>query len=68
VFWEVSAMPKWLQPVAYLMPLTHANTALREIMLKGTPLVDVGGSLLALVAIAIAVVALASRTAGRVRV
>ncbi|MCI0708591.1 MAG: ABC transporter permease [Chloroflexi bacterium] len=68
VFWEVSAMPDWLQPVAYLMPLTHANIALRDIMLTGATLLDEWQPLLAMLAIIVAVIALSSRTAAQARI
>jgi ABC-2 type transport system permease protein len=67
-FWAVEDMPQWLQPLAYLMPLTHANEALRAIMVNGVGLGAVWESLLALVAIGLVVILLASRTAGRVRI
>jgi ABC-2 type transport system permease protein len=34
-FWEVSEMPGYLQPFAYVMPVYYANRALRDVMLKG---------------------------------
>ncbi len=67
VLWEVEAMPAWLQPIAKLMPLTHANTALREIMIKDMSLISEWGSLAALVVIAAFVVLLSTRTASRVQ-
>ena len=40
-FWAVTDMPAWLQPVAYAMPLYYANSALRDVMLKGWGLADI---------------------------
>jgi ABC-2 type transport system permease protein len=34
-FWAIEDMPAWLQPLAWLMPLTYANRALRDVMIKG---------------------------------
>ena len=34
-FWPVSDMPAYLRPIAYAMPLYYANTALRDVMIKG---------------------------------
>jgi ABC-2 type transport system permease protein len=68
VFWEVADMPGWLQPVAYAMPLTHANIALRDIMLTGATLLDTWQPILAMLAIIVAVIALSSRTAAQARI
>ncbi len=63
--WAVEDMPGWLQPVAWLMPLTHANYALRDVMIKGFDLFQVGGYVLALLAFAAAFVLLAAQTIRR---
>lgn len=68
IVWQIDDMPAWLQPVAKLMPLTYANRALRDVMIKGDALGDVGGSLLVLFLFAMAAVLLSARTAGRVRI
>ncbi|MCQ3930897.1 MAG: hypothetical protein DPW16_10605 [Chloroflexi bacterium] len=67
VLWPIEEMPGWLQPIAYIMPLTHANTALRAIMMTGESLGGVWVQIAALVAIGAAVIGLSARTAGRVR-
>lgn len=67
IFWEVADMPSWLQPIALLMPLTHATEALRGVMIENADLVEVMPSLAALAAIASAVLLLSARTAARVR-
>ncbi len=68
VIWEIENMPAWLQPVSRVMPLTYANRALRDVMIKGESLLDVGGDLLVLLAFVVAVIALSSRTAGRAKI
>ncbi len=68
VIWQVEDMPGWLQPVSRLMPLTYANRALREVMIKGESLFGVADLLLVLVAFIVAVIALSARTAGRAKV
>lgn len=68
VIWQVEDMPGWLQPVSRLMPLTYANRALREVMIKGESLLGVADLLLVLVAFIVAVIALSARTAGRAKV
>ena len=35
VFWPIETMPSEIQPLAWLNPLTHANSALRDVMLRG---------------------------------
>ncbi len=41
VFYPVETMPWIFQKIAYLVPLTYANDALRAVMLKGSSLGDV---------------------------
>lgn len=52
-FWAVEDMPAWLKPVSYLMPITYANRALREIMLKGWGLLEIWPSLAILAGFAV---------------
>jgi ABC-2 type transport system permease protein len=52
-FWEVSEMPNYLQPFAYIMPVYYANQALRDIMLKGWGLAEIWPNLIILVGIAV---------------
>lgn len=63
--WAVEDMPGYLQPLAYLMPLTYANRALRDIMLKGRGLGDIWPNLLILVAFAVVLTLLGVRTMRR---
>ena len=34
-FFSIDAFPKWLQPVSRALPLTHLNTAMREVAFEG---------------------------------
>ena len=68
VVWQIDDMPRWLQPIAEVMPLTHATRALRAVMITGDSLADVWGSLLVLMLYAAAVVFLSARTAGRTKI
>ena len=40
-FFSIDAFPKWLQPVSRALPLTHLNTAMREVAFEGQNLWDV---------------------------
>lgn len=40
-FFSIEAFPKWLQPVSKAMPLTHLNTAMRNVAFEGQNLWDV---------------------------
>lgn len=35
ILYPVSVLPAWLQPYAYLFPITHAPEAIRQILLNG---------------------------------
>jgi ABC-2 type transport system permease protein len=39
-FFSIEVFPKWLQGIAKIMPLTHLNTAMREIAFEGKNLWD----------------------------
>ncbi len=60
IFWPVSQVPKVLQPVSYILPLTYANDALRSVMLKSAGIADIAWQLLALVGFALLMVLLSS--------
>lgn len=64
-FWAIKAMPGWLQPLAWLMPLTYANEALRDVMIKGFDLSGIWVDVLALIAFAAGFVVLAAQTVRR---
>jgi ABC-2 type transport system permease protein len=56
----IHAMPAWLQPFTLLNPLRFYMEAVRAILLKGTPVVDLVPQVLALSAYGSAILALAS--------
>jgi ABC-2 type transport system permease protein len=64
-FWAVEDMPGYLQPLAYAMPLTYANRALRDVMLKGWGLGDIWPNLLILVGVIAALMFLGACTMRR---
>jgi len=64
-FWAVEEMPGYLQPFAYLMPITYANRALRDVMLKGWGLAEIWPNVLILLGFAALFVALGALLARR---
>ncbi len=68
VIWEIKDLPGWLQPLSYLMPLTYATDALRNVMIKGESLWDVAGQVAILFGFALLVIVLSARTAGRAKI
>lgn len=48
--WAIEDLPTYLQPLAKMMPLTYANQALRDIMLKGWGLSEIWPNLVILLA------------------
>ncbi len=50
-FWSVGDMPGYLRPFAYGMPLYYANSAMRDVMLKGWGLAEIWPNLAVLVGI-----------------
>ena len=63
--WPVEEMPGYLQPLGYLMPITYANRALRDVMLKGWGLTDIWPNLAALAGYAALLIALGALTMRR---
>ncbi|MEO7075759.1 MAG: ABC transporter permease [Ktedonobacterales bacterium] len=57
LFFPVKTLPIVLKQLAYVMPLTYANFALQDVMLKGLGLADIWPSLLFLVGFAALMVA-----------
>ena len=41
VLYPVAVLPSWLEPFAYLLPITHALEAMRQILLNGATLAAV---------------------------
>jgi ABC-2 type transport system permease protein len=46
--WAIEELPAWLQPFSWVMPMTYANLALREVMIKGQGLGGIWSELLVL--------------------
>ena len=65
VIWPVEQMPDYLQWLSVILPLTYAVEGLREIMLRGSSLLDIGIELAVLIGFAIAISAIASLTIRR---
>ena len=55
LLWPVEQMNDYLQWIARFLPLTYAVSGLRDIMLNGKTLADVGGDLLVLAAFAVGI-------------
>ncbi len=60
LFWPVTDLPAYLQPFAYLMPLYYANTAMRDVMLKGWGLAEIWPNLAVLAGFIAALIALSA--------
>jgi len=56
LLWSIESMPKALQYLAYALPLTYANLALRSLMIKGLSLAQALPELLVLLAFALLMV------------
>jgi ABC-2 type transport system permease protein len=67
IFWPVAQLPTALQAISYLLPLTYANEALRDVMLKNYDFNQIAGLLAALLVFALAMVVLSSLTIRRQR-
>ena len=65
LIWAIEEMPGYLQPFAYIMPLTYANRALRDVMLKGLGLGDIWPNLLILIAFVVIITVLGALTVRR---
>ncbi len=64
-FWSVADLPGYLRPLAYAMPLYYANSAMRDVMIKGWGLADIWPNLAVLVAFAALFIVLSSMTMRR---
>lgn len=53
VFFPVSAMPFWIQPISYIYPLTYANNAIRQVMLVGSGMESIMSDILILIGMAV---------------
>ena len=65
VIWPVEQMPDYLQWLSRVLPLTYAVDGLRDIMLSGKGLIDVGVDLMVLVGFAAAISIVAAITLRR---
>ena len=63
--WAIEEMPAFLQPIARIMPMTYANQAMRDVMIKGQGLVDIGDDLLILLGFAVLMIAASALTVQR---
>lgn len=64
-FWPVEEMPAYLKPLAYFMPLTYANRALRDVMIKGLNIVNTWPNLAVLLGFIGLIIALGALTMRR---
>lgn len=62
VFFPISNMPDFLQPVVYALPISHLSHALREVMNVGAPVLALGTEMLILVCWAVGAFIVASFT------
>ena len=60
MFWPISTLPGYLQVFSYIMPLTYANDALQNIMVRGLGIGDVWIDVVVLLAFAVAMVLLST--------
>jgi ABC-2 type transport system permease protein len=63
--WAIEEMPSWLQPVAWVVPMTYANRAMRAVMIKGHGLASIWGELVVLAGFATLVITLSALTVRR---
>ncbi len=63
--WAIEEMPAFLQPIARLMPMTYANQAMRDVMIKGQGLMSIGDDLLILLGFATLMIAASALTVQR---
>jgi ABC-2 type transport system permease protein len=63
--WAIEEMPSWLQPVAWVVPMTYANRAMRAVMIKGQGLASIWGELVVLAGFATLVITLSALTVRR---
>lgn len=60
MFWPIATLPGYLQAFSYIMPLTYANDALQNIMVRGQGLGDVWLDVAALLLFAVVTIALST--------
>jgi ABC-2 type transport system permease protein len=52
VFWPREAMPLWLRPLSFFIPVTYAVDALRSVLIRGWGIMDIWVQILALIGFA----------------
>jgi ABC-2 type transport system permease protein len=60
MLWPISTLPNYLQAISYLMPLTYANDALQNIMVRGYGLGSVWVDIVVLLGFAVVMIALST--------
>ncbi len=60
MFWPISTLPNYLQAFSYVMPLTYANDALQNIMVRGQGLGSVWVDIVVLLLFAVVMIALST--------
>jgi ABC-2 type transport system permease protein len=60
LIWPIHDMPNWLQPFAYVMPLTYGLRALRDVMVKGFGVMQIAPDVTLLVILGIVMLVLAA--------
>ncbi len=60
IFWPIAQLPGVLRPFAYILPLTYANEALRDVMLKDAAVGTIASDLIALLLFALVMIGLSS--------
>jgi len=63
--WAIEEMPAFLQPLAWVMPMTYANRAMRAVMIKGQGVGSIWGDVLILAGFAALMIALGALTVRR---
>lgn len=63
--WAIEEMPAWLQPPAWVMPMTYANRAMRAVMIKGQGMESIWGDVLILAGFGALMIALGALTVRR---
>jgi ABC-2 type transport system permease protein len=65
IFWPLAQLPDALRLISYILPLTYANEALRDVMLKNANLGAIATDLTALLIFALLMIGLSSLTTRR---
>ncbi len=60
MFWPIATLPNYLQVFSYIMPLTYANDALQNIMVRGAGLGDVWVDVAVLLLFAVVMIVLST--------